>query len=341
MPGTPPPEPSEKEATRKSGITIFSPEQRWRLICMGVCCGIMSIFFSTGIAYWAEFRSEGTEYYKSIAHGLLLFALLWAICFCCMGVGLSPATSKDVTGSKSKYSALKLTDEDKKKEEDRTTRDKCIGLLFVCIPCICLIIMASFLGTLDNELYPTISDVKVCIGDEEHTTLNPLLRECTYFGKKPPSKELYLRNCTQFHQLSCCTPREVSQIFTLNAWLNRVSGDRFEAGSCHRMLEALQCWICSPDQSLFYRNYRVKMCTRMCDTVLKVCEGSTFDHHDRTFGDLFGSGTELCEYLQFDVSDCSCYEAYPEQGWDSYGSINWALTTADSSEIVSTPSPLV
>eukprot|EP01064_Diplonema_japonicum_P034014 TRINITY_DN6884_c0_g1_i1.p1 TRINITY_DN6884_c0_g1~~TRINITY_DN6884_c0_g1_i1.p1 ORF type:complete len:335 (+),score=39.71 TRINITY_DN6884_c0_g1_i1:1738-2742(+) len=326
---------SQSEDEKQVVGPTMSPEQTTRIQFMLGWCALISLFLITGSVYFDKVNKDQDRHDANVVEGLLTTALGLAFCCFCLGLGLNHATSYDTSW---RNIERQRRDPVLKKKDERTGKDKCLAALFVVVPVLFIISLSSMLGNVGLNYYPTLTSITPCQGDEAILTTFSNGRRCTYFGGKTPKPEPYLRACEQFSSLSCCD-RPAALATQQKKLQELISGDRFISGSCSSLLDSLACWVCSPDQALFYRDNKIRVCSQMCDTIMKVCGNTIYDHLERTFGDIFDNGSELCSHLGF-VSDtsCSCYEAYPEQDWSSYSSItigNQAQTTTTSTSTTS------
>eukprot|EP01062_Namystynia_karyoxenos_P059198 TRINITY_DN50632_c0_g1_i1.p1 TRINITY_DN50632_c0_g1~~TRINITY_DN50632_c0_g1_i1.p1 ORF type:complete len:462 (+),score=103.42 TRINITY_DN50632_c0_g1_i1:127-1386(+) len=340
-----------------------SPEQRVRVSTMAVCCICGLFLFIFGAVLWTEYQNEGLPGQKHAAWTVLLVGVIVAVLLCCLGCGLSSATEQDISYKRLKLFDLRRqdrqnvaitppgsagTDAAKRKRNQRfwgvRKRDLLFSRMFQMLPCFLVLPTVLLFYMLNageiRTIIPKISGA-LCTGTTLPATCSPepcAVRRCTYWGGKEPRQELYLRNCSQYNAYSCCSPSEVSALFSVDNWLSRVHGDKFFAGECHRMLEALACWVCNPDQMVFYRDSKVRVCTSMCNTVHNFCSSSTLDHETLTFGEMFADGAAMCRYLDFEVADCDCHESYPNQWYDTYSTVNFGQLYA-LRDIAQTPAP--
>ena len=311
-----------------------------------------------GVAYFVRVKKDNQVYDKYLAETFLTISTAIAVCGLCFGIGMNKAVSRDVS-----YEKLNRTQEAEsntvatatsRKKDSRSGRDKFLSAGFILSPCLAILVSGAMLGTVTIEIYPSINTITVCNRDENKAPTQALDRQCPFWGGKTPTRERYMRRCLQFKRWSCCTNEEADTIFEQNDWIERVKGDRYGEGECHAMLEALMCWPCSADQTIFYpyqekdattnvldTTLKLRVCRRMCDTVYDVCRDSTFDHYGRTFSQTFSDSNSMCGYFNFEsTEDCSCYEAYPGGDWATYTDVNF-VSDAQVQTTTTTPTPAV
>lgn len=83
---------------------------------------------------------------------------------------------------------------------------------------------------------------------------------------------------------------------------NLVLGASF---SCSIAYTRLMCWICDPNQALFYVNDQLTVCEGMCDYVLAACHDVVFK--GQKWSDLYANGRAFCEARDFRVADENCF----------------------------------
>lgn len=75
--------------------------------------------------------------------------------------------------------------------------------------------------------------------------------------------------------------------------------------ACQKYINYLMCYICSPDQFLFYKNERLTVCQGFCDKLYDACnsailKGSVIRH-------LYANGREFCRSRRFQVNTVNCF----------------------------------
>ena len=123
---------------------------------------------------------------------------------------------------------------------------------------------------------------------------------CSYFGNRAPSYEPRLTRCTAYQSSSCCQPDEEDIGFDVDPIFH---GE--ESAQCRNMVDQLRCWICHPQQNLFYQNEKLTVCEGMCDRLLGNCRGARW--RDGQVGDYYKSGIEFCKEMGFSVSNTNCF----------------------------------
>ncbi|EGD82005.1 hypothetical protein PTSG_02692 [Salpingoeca rosetta] len=133
---------------------------------------------------------------------------------------------------------------------------------------------------------------------------------CPYFGNR--GTEPLMRpgigdrnlNCSWYHDNACCRANEVYDIFQTQRAL---PGADF---GCQIAMSRLMCWVCDPDQALFYYNEQLHICQSMCDYVFAACQDALFQ--GRTLREQFGTSRALCEARRFKVvqdgGDEACFD---------------------------------
>lgn len=65
------------------------------------------------------------------------------------------------------------------------------------------------------------------------------------------------------------------------------------------------CFICSPAQSIFFKNETLNVCTEYCDRYYEACNDAYSGVYK--IGDLYSSGTAFCSELQYSVTNTDCF----------------------------------
>ena len=308
---------SDDSSTEKRPDYVYSNEQLVRVLTLTACCVVAGVVAIVGATYWGYASNTPLDEYIATAEALLAVALGLSICMLCLALGFYRSIMNDVSHAKllreeaDENRALAALGAQGRLPDTRTTRDKVFATTCIAAPVLLVIITAVLAGTVPSTLYPTISSLTPCDQQALPSSLASA-RVCPYWRDKAPEKQLYLQDCAEYNSVSCCTRAEAASIMeTTDAWLENLDGDRYGGEQCKAMLRRLSCWVCSPDQELFFVDGKLRVCERMCNTLLDICADTVFDHSESTFSDLFSSGTALCNHFQYTVDVCSCFEAYP------------------------------
>ena len=125
---------------------------------------------------------------------------------------------------------------------------------------------------------------------------------CSYFGNREPGYEPDLRRCGAYRGNSCCQPDEEDISFNVDPIFHGQEGS-----DCQGTVNLLRCWICHPQQNMFYRNEMLTVCEDMCNRMLGHCGGVLWQ--DGRVRDYYGNGTALCREMGFNVSNTNCFTA--------------------------------
>ena len=125
---------------------------------------------------------------------------------------------------------------------------------------------------------------------------------CSYFGNRKPGYEPDLRRCGTYRGNSCCQPDEEDISFNVDPIFHGQEGS-----DCQATVNLLRCWICHPQQNMFYRNEMLTVCEDMCNRMLGHCGGALW--RDGRVRDYYGNGTALCREMGFNVSNTNCFTA--------------------------------
>lgn len=123
---------------------------------------------------------------------------------------------------------------------------------------------------------------------------------CSYFGNREPGREPGLTRCTDYRGSSCCQPDEEDIGFNVDPIFN--GG---ESSNCRRTVNLLRCWICHPQQNLFYKNETLTLCEGMCDRLLRDCGGAAW--RDGRVYNYYRNGNEICKEMGFNVASTNCF----------------------------------
>ena len=128
---------------------------------------------------------------------------------------------------------------------------------------------------------------------------------CPYFKNRAPAPQPNLKNCTWYKEKACCLQTELDLIFPL------VLPPLGANDKCLRYTNFLMCYVCAPDQNLFYENERLTVCEAFCDKWFAACGEAKLK--GMNIKDLFDSGKEFCLERKFTVrsaseADCFSFE---------------------------------
>lgn len=128
---------------------------------------------------------------------------------------------------------------------------------------------------------------------------------CPYFKNRAPVPQPGLKNCTWYKKNACCLQSELDLIFP------SVSPPLGASERCLRYTNFLMCYVCAPDQNLFYDNERLTVCGGFCDKWFAACGDAKFK--GMKIKELFKSGKEFCRARKFSVGeatgkDCFSFE---------------------------------
>ena len=142
---------------------------------------------------------------------------------------------------------------------------------------------------------------------------------CPFFNNRAPMAQPGLKNCTWFKENSCCLQQEIEATF------GRVKPLKGAKLSCQKYLNYLMCYICAPNQHMFYQNERLTVCEDFCDKFYQVCDTAILK--GSPIKDLYSSGDEFCRSRRFLVSNSNCFNFDPvlDRNRASRQSTNWAV----------------
>ena len=123
---------------------------------------------------------------------------------------------------------------------------------------------------------------------------------CSYFGNREPGYEPDLNRCSDYRGNSCCQPDEEEIGFDVDPVFD---GD--VEGGCQSTVDRLRCWICHPEQNVFYRNEVLTLCEGMCNRLLSDCGGALW--RDGRVRDYYNNGTTLCREMGFNIANTDCF----------------------------------
>ena len=158
-----------------------------------------------------------------------------------------------------------------------------------------LVIFVSFIVTIANG------------GEVTKTTT--IENYCPYFKNRAPAPQPSLKNCTWYKDNACCLQTELDLIFP------QVLPPLGASDKCLRYTNFLMCYVCAPDQNLFYNDERLTVCEAFCDKWFAACGEAKLK--GMKIKELFKSGKEFCQARKFSVGDtsgsnCFTYDAKVE-----------------------------
>lgn len=116
---------------------------------------------------------------------------------------------------------------------------------------------------------------------------------CSFFNNRAPEVQRNLKNCTWFKESSCCRQEEIDATFM------RVKPLRGASPDCQRYTNYLMCYICSPDQYLFYLMESLTVCEDFCQTWYEHCQTAILK--GSIIRTLYENGKDFCESRRFKV----------------------------------------
>ena len=125
---------------------------------------------------------------------------------------------------------------------------------------------------------------------------------CSFFNNRAPSRQPTLKNCTWFKENSCCLQREIDATFGKVKPLQGASED------CQRYMNYLMCYICAPNQNLFYSGGELSVCNDFCDKFYEACSSAILKGY--VISELYNSGYDFCKSRQYRVgsyTDIRCF----------------------------------
>lgn len=117
---------------------------------------------------------------------------------------------------------------------------------------------------------------------------------CSFFDNRAPKVQPGLKNCTWFKDNSCCGQEEIDATF------GRVKPLRGASQACQKYTNYLMCYICAPNQNIFYFRERLTVCHEFCDAWYRACKTAILK--GSIMGDLFANGDDFCTSCRFQVS---------------------------------------
>ena len=116
---------------------------------------------------------------------------------------------------------------------------------------------------------------------------------CPYFKNRAPASQPSLKNCTWYKENACCLQTELDLIFP------RVLPPLGASDKCSRYTNFLMCYVCAPNQNLFYEDERLTVCEAFCDKWFAACGEAKLK--GMKIKELFKSGKEFCQARKFSV----------------------------------------
>ncbi|XP_013417008.1 voltage-dependent calcium channel subunit alpha-2/delta-3 [Lingula anatina] len=129
-----------------------------------------------------------------------------------------------------------------------------------------------------------------------------VLQYCSFFNNRAPKPQPDLKNCTWYKENSCCLQREIDATFGKVKPLQGASKD------CSDYINYLMCYICAPNQNLYYRIERLYVCEGFCDSLYSACNSAILK--GSVIRDLYSNGKEFCESRRFIVRNASAESCF-------------------------------
>lgn len=128
----------------------------------------------------------------------------------------------------------------------------------------------------------------------QETQVKTVENFCPYFENRAPLPQPDLQNCTWYRSKSCCLSKELSIIF------DNIPPPTGANKKCLGLLNRLMCFVCAPNQNLFYRDERLTVCIEFCDNIYEACGDATLKGSQ--IKDTYNTGTEFCLSRKFIVA---------------------------------------
>ncbi|XP_033121509.1 uncharacterized protein LOC117120587 [Anneissia japonica] len=144
--------------------------------------------------------------------------------------------------------------------------------------------------TLLIGVYTLFITVKYCSCEEEKPY-------CTFFNNRAPTEQPNLSNCTWYKDQCCCRNPELISIF------KKVKPLKGATKECQQYLNYLMCYICAPNQHLFYNQQRLTVCEEFCNGMRNSCSDAILK--GSKIGILYTTGRDFCESRRFEVKPVS------------------------------------
>ncbi|CAI9721509.1 Hypothetical predicted protein [Octopus vulgaris] len=123
------------------------------------------------------------------------------------------------------------------------------------------------------------------------------IQYCSFFSNRAPSPQPTLKNCTWFKSNSCCMQEEIAATF------GNVKPLPGANEKCQNYLNYLMCYICAPNQNVFYLRERLTVCKEFCNNFYEACRYAILK--GSVIGNLYPNGSEFCLSRSFKVDDAS------------------------------------
>lgn len=136
----------------------------------------------------------------------------------------------------------------------------------------------------------------------ESSAFNSKENYCPYFKNRAPKPQPDLKNCTWYKEKACCLQTEIDLIFPL------VLPPLGASDKCLRYSNSLMCYVCAPDQNVFYKDERLTVCESFCDKWFAACGAAKLK--GMKVNDLFESGKDFClarKFLVESASETDCF----------------------------------
>ncbi len=122
---------------------------------------------------------------------------------------------------------------------------------------------------------------------------------CSFFNNRAPKAQPGLKNCTWFKGNSCCQQQEIKATF------ERMKPLKGASVECQKYINYLMCYICAPNQNLFYRQERLTVCVEFCDKLYDACRSAILK--GSIIGNLYSDGRGFCLSRRFQVDATRCF----------------------------------
>ena len=143
---------------------------------------------------------------------------------------------------------------------------------------------------------------------------------CPYFKNRAPSPQINLENCTWFRENSCCLNHELNEIFSAITTPLKASSP-----ACWKYTNYLMCYVCAPNQDIFYEDEKLTVCEEFCDRWYSSCKDGLWKGF--VVRNLYKSGAEFCRARKFIVAEKNdlhkgCYTFKLKENLASFVSTN-------------------
>lgn len=126
----------------------------------------------------------------------------------------------------------------------------------------------------------------VVCGESDVTVIQQKQQYCSFFNNRAPKPQPTLKNCTWYKENSCCLQREIQATF------GKVKPLQGASQACFTFINYLTCYICAPNQNLFYRKERLYVCENFCNALYEACNSAILK--GSVIRDLYANGMEFC-----------------------------------------------